>query len=150
MSDIVGTIATKGTMRGSLNVVYGKDGESAYELALLNGFEGTEEEWLASLKGEQGNPGIYIGSGDMPEGYNVQIDPDGDAFELSAIVLDGIAIADTATGKKYSLAIKHSKLTLTEVDEGTPTSNFVLTDTETNKKYNITINNSKLTLTEVE
>lgn len=29
----------------------GKDGLSAYEIALKNGFEGTEEEWLASLKG---------------------------------------------------------------------------------------------------
>ena len=30
----------------------GKDGKSAYEIAVENGFEGTEEEWLASLKGE--------------------------------------------------------------------------------------------------
>lgn len=35
-------------------VVYGK---SAYEVALDNGFEGTEEEWLASLKGEKGDKG---------------------------------------------------------------------------------------------
>ena len=28
-----------------------KDGKSAYEIALDNGFEGTEEEWLESLKG---------------------------------------------------------------------------------------------------
>lgn len=28
----------------------GKDGKSAYEIALDNGFEGTEEEWLESLK----------------------------------------------------------------------------------------------------
>lgn len=32
-------------------------GKSAYEVALDNGFEGTEEEWLASLKGEQGEQG---------------------------------------------------------------------------------------------
>lgn len=30
----------------------GVDGLSAYEIALKNGFEGTEEEWLASLKGK--------------------------------------------------------------------------------------------------
>lgn len=29
-----------------------EDGLSAYEIALQNGFEGTEQEWLASLKGE--------------------------------------------------------------------------------------------------
>lgn len=35
----------------------GKDGKSAYEIAVSNGFEGTEEEWLASLKGAKGDPG---------------------------------------------------------------------------------------------
>lgn len=29
-------------------------GESAFDVAVKNGFEGTEEEWLASLKGEKG------------------------------------------------------------------------------------------------
>lgn len=32
----------------------GADGLSAYEIALEHGFEGTEEEWLASLHGEDG------------------------------------------------------------------------------------------------
>lgn len=35
----------------------GADGKSAYEVAVENGFEGTESEWLESLKGEQGEPG---------------------------------------------------------------------------------------------
>jgi hypothetical protein len=29
-------------------------------------------------QGPQGVSGVYVGSGDMPEGYNVQIDPDGE------------------------------------------------------------------------
>lgn len=33
----------------------GRDGLSAYEIAVLDGFKGTESEWLASLKGETGN-----------------------------------------------------------------------------------------------
>lgn len=32
-------------------------GRSAYELAVANGFTGTEQEWLASLHGEKGDPG---------------------------------------------------------------------------------------------
>lgn len=32
----------------------GADGKSAYEIAVDNGFEGTEQEWLESLKGEDG------------------------------------------------------------------------------------------------
>ncbi len=35
----------------------GEAGKSAYEIALTNGFEGTEEEWLESLKGEDGENG---------------------------------------------------------------------------------------------
>ncbi len=35
----------------------GKDGASAFEIAVAIGFEGTEAEWLASLKGEKGDKG---------------------------------------------------------------------------------------------
>ena len=35
----------------------GADGKSAYQIAVDNGFTGTEEEWLTSLKGEPGIPG---------------------------------------------------------------------------------------------
>ena len=35
----------------------GQDGRSAYEIAVAHGYEGTEEEWLASLKGEKGDQG---------------------------------------------------------------------------------------------
>ena len=35
----------------------GKDGASAYELAVQSGFIGTEEQWLASLQGEKGDTG---------------------------------------------------------------------------------------------
>ena len=35
-------------------------GYSAYEIAVQHGFEGTEEEWLASLKGERGDDAATI------------------------------------------------------------------------------------------
>lgn len=35
----------------------GDDGKSAYEIALDNGFVGTEAQWLLSLKGDDGTPG---------------------------------------------------------------------------------------------
>ena len=35
----------------------GNDGKSAYEIAVDNGFVGTETEWLESLKGDKGEPG---------------------------------------------------------------------------------------------
>lgn len=36
----------------------GQDGASAYDIAVENGFEGTPEEWLASLSGSDGSDGI--------------------------------------------------------------------------------------------
>lgn len=36
----------------------GVDGLSAYEIAQNNGFEGTQTEWLASLKGDRGETGL--------------------------------------------------------------------------------------------
>lgn len=42
----------------------GEDGKSAYEIAVENGFEGTEEEWLASLKGQDGKDGADGEKGD--------------------------------------------------------------------------------------
>lgn len=37
--------------------VKGDDGDSAYQVAVNNGFVGTEAEWLESLQGEPGSPG---------------------------------------------------------------------------------------------
>ena len=76
-NEIKGTVATVGNISGTLSVASGFDGESAYEVAVKNGFEGTEAEWLESLHGESG---VYVGTGDMPEDCNVQIDPNGEVF----------------------------------------------------------------------
>ena len=38
----------------------GEAGKSAYEIAVENGFDGTEDEWLDSLKGETGLQGVGI------------------------------------------------------------------------------------------
>lgn len=36
----------------------GSNGKSAYEIAVINGFSGTESEWLESLKGADGKDGV--------------------------------------------------------------------------------------------
>ena len=43
-----------GTLKGK---IYAPTWVNAYELAVQEGFEGTEEEWLASLRGADGKPG---------------------------------------------------------------------------------------------
>ena len=39
--------------------VKGDPGKSAYEIAVENGFQGTEQEWLASLVGQEGPIGPH-------------------------------------------------------------------------------------------
>ena len=38
----------------------GEDGSSAYDVAVSNGFTGTEEEWLESLRGESGDDAVLL------------------------------------------------------------------------------------------
>jgi hypothetical protein len=55
-SKLGGSVSGNNSLKGgakSQNIFY----TDAYNIALANGFEGTIEEWLASLKGEKGDPG---------------------------------------------------------------------------------------------
>lgn len=53
--------AAQTPVNGNVNIevsgVKGDDGKSAYEVAVANGYSGTEVQWLASLKGEPGAQG---------------------------------------------------------------------------------------------
>ena len=51
-NEYIGTLSLRGGAGGT-----GVDGASAYEVAVANGFVGTEAEWLASLVGPQGDTG---------------------------------------------------------------------------------------------
>lgn len=46
--------SVKGKITGIPDMI---KGYSAYEVAVINGFKGTEQEWLESLKGEKGDKG---------------------------------------------------------------------------------------------
>lgn len=65
----------------------GADGKSAYEIAVDNGFDGTETEWLDSLKGEKGETGAQGEQG-------VQ----GDKGETGAAGEDGVSVTHTWNG----------------------------------------------------
>ena len=47
-------------------VIKGEDGKSAYQIALDNGFVGTQEEWLESLHGKDGKDGQNGQDGKTP------------------------------------------------------------------------------------
>lgn len=52
-----GNLQTETLDIDAADILTGVKGLSAYELAVLNGYTGTLTEWLASLKGEKGDPG---------------------------------------------------------------------------------------------
>ena len=70
------------------DVIYGK---SAYEVALLHGFEGTEEEWLDSLKGETGDKGEKGDKGEPGDDYFLT---ENDKREIAAAVLSELLSAE--------------------------------------------------------
>ena len=53
------TITLKNGTNG-LNGTNGQDGKSAYDIAVEQGFVGSEQEWLESLKGQDGQDGIVM------------------------------------------------------------------------------------------
>lgn len=61
----------------------GDPGDSAYQVALTHGFEGSEEEWLASLKGPKGDTGLTGPKGEQgiqgPKGDTGDAGPKGDS-----------------------------------------------------------------------
>lgn len=54
-STLQGVLSSGGTMRTSVGVLEKIQGKSAYAIAVEHGFSGTEEEWLESLEGKDGD-----------------------------------------------------------------------------------------------
>ena len=65
---------TEATVAGA-GGIKGEDGKSAYQIAVENGFVGTEAEWIESLKGVKGDPGndYVLSSTDKSEIANIVI-----------------------------------------------------------------------------
>lgn len=65
----------QGTEEQWLESLKGADGKSAYEIAVEHGYVGTEEQWLASLKGIKGDKGDTGEQG--PKGDTGSTGPEG-------------------------------------------------------------------------
>lgn len=77
----------------------GDPGKSAYQIALDNGFEGTEQAWLASLKGPKGDKGLKGEKGDP--GQNGATGPKGADGKTPVRGTDYWTEADIAEIHKY-------------------------------------------------
>lgn len=84
----------------------GKDGKSAYEIAVEHGFVGTEVEWLESLKGVDGKDGVNGKDGcDSRNGVDGLLGKDGKDGADGLPGRDGI---DGIDGKSaYIIAVEH-------------------------------------------
>ena len=69
--------------------INGTNGDSAYDIAKKNGFVGTEEEWLDSLKGKDGldgSSGVYYGEEEPTDpSVKVWVDPSGHADDFVTV-----------------------------------------------------------------
>lgn len=52
MAEIINevSVGTKNSLKGKISILDTLHGKSAFEIAVINGFKGTEAEWLESLK----------------------------------------------------------------------------------------------------
>ena len=100
-------------------------GKSAFEIAVENGFVGTESEWLESLKGVKGNPGT-----DGKSITSTEINANG---ELVLTYSDGstvnVGVVVGAKGEKGDTGAT-----------GADGNDYILTDTDKTEIANIVIN----------
>lgn len=82
-SSTVTLLNAKLSLKGDQGI-QGISGISAYQVALNNGFVGTESEWLLSLKGEKGDTGSIADLGGVIAGLTEKTTPvDADKFVIS-------------------------------------------------------------------
>lgn len=72
--EIKGNILTDSKeISGKVLGVRGPRGYSAYQIAVMNGFDGTEEEWLETLKGDDlTDMGLCVVDGKLNQQYEVE------------------------------------------------------------------------------
>lgn len=103
----------------------GINGDSAYDVAKKNGFLGTEEEWLASLKGEQGVQGIQGVKGDKGD--------KGDQGIQGIQGIQGVAGEKGDKGDPFSIAAIYSsidEMNNSFATDNVPEGGFVLINTD--------------------
>lgn len=89
----------------------GADGKSAYQVAVDNGFSGTEEQWLLSLKGEKGDKGDKgdPGAQGVPGAPGLTTSVNGISHVNGQIILPASAIP-MAEGGNVQTAMESSRM----------------------------------------
>ena len=81
----------------------GVDGKSAYEIAVDNGYPGTEQAWLASLKGDKGD--IGASGKDGADGFSpvAKVEKSGSVVTITITDANGTTIATLTEGAAVDL-----------------------------------------------
>ena len=110
-----------------LEQLKGGDGKSAYEVAQDNGFTGSPEEWLASLKGEKGDKGDP-GSGGGESGlFSMYVDEEGNLYSRCTTE-EGLSFDyNEETGELYYLATDDTPIFIGNV-KGKDGDKYILTE----------------------
>lgn len=75
-------IESTGTGSTYIDVEIKSDTDDEYVLEIKTDNKVITTPNLKGVDGEDGKSGVYVGSGKMPDGYNVQIDPEGEAVVI--------------------------------------------------------------------
>ena len=103
MSVIGNHSASCGCESGHTTIISGKEGPSAYDVAVANGFRGSVEDWLASLVGPQGPEGQQ-----GPQGPSVSLDDYYDKPEVDALLADKASASDVETAISEEAAAREN------------------------------------------
>ena len=118
---VLGMNYTEESLQGA-GALKGEKGKSAYEVAVDNGFDGTEEEWLASLKGEKGDSGAEYDDTEIKNAIAELPTKDYVADEIANAQLGGdVDLSKYATKEYVDEALKDVDVDLT----GYATETFV-------------------------
>lgn len=82
--------------------VNGSDGKSAYEIAVANGFIGTESEWLESLKGSDGRDG----ADGLPGKDGIDGEPGADGTDGKSAYIIAVEHGFTGTETEWLASLK--------------------------------------------
>lgn len=92
----------------------GADGKSAYEVAQGNGYTGTEVEWLASLKGQDGKDGV---GSNITAGDNIEVTDNADGSKTVALK-DTVNLGNTTVSSDGVRVANGASVTTNGVDAG--------------------------------
>lgn len=87
LSAIDNRLTSLGTGSGAGGGMMGPAGESAYQVAVRNGYSGTEQQWISSLTGPQGSQGVAGPQG--PQGATGATGPQGPKGDTGSVGATG-------------------------------------------------------------